>query len=95
VDTYLGAAINETGRFTILKRLPEVCGVAFVKKSYFSQGIVIAHEGMIIDNTDILHASQGRGTTLREDFMTYYFREDGPVFDGLLVYRFEPFESAD
>ena len=81
---------NVTAAF--LENLPEVCGVAFVKKSYFSQGIVIAHEGMIIDNTDILHASQEKGTTLREDFMSYYFREDGPIFDGMMVYRFEPLE---
>ncbi len=79
----------------ILERLPEVCGVAFVKKSYFTQGIIIAHEGMIIDNAEILHASQGRGTTLREDFMTYYFRDSGPVFDGIMVYRFEPLEFVD
>ena len=33
----------------ILDKLPDICGVAFVKKSYFKNGIVIAHEGYIIN----------------------------------------------
>ena len=41
----------------ILQKLPHVAGVAFVKKPYFKMGLLVAHEGMIIDQKNIIHAS--------------------------------------
>jgi hypothetical protein len=78
----------------LLKKLPAVCGVAFVRKSYFKMGLVIAHEGMIIDNKDLIHASQSAGRTVKLDFLKYYFQENGPLFDGIMVYRFVPFDAV-
>ena len=49
--------INEN----ILLKLPQVCGVAFVKREYFKLGIVIAHEGYLIDQTNLIHASSEFG----------------------------------
>ena len=72
----------------LLNSIPDICGVAFVRKSYGDKGILIAHEGMIIDNSDILHASMEYQQTVRIPFMEYYFRTDGPLFDGIMIYKF-------
>ena len=77
----------------LLKKLPTVVGVAFVKESYFKMGLMIAHEGMIVDQKDIIHASQEFKKTVRMDFMDYYFNKDGPRFDGIMIYSFHPLES--
>ena len=74
----------------LLARLPAVCGVTFVKKSYFKLGLVVAHEGMIIDRQDLIHAGLAAGETERTDFLKYYFTEQGPLFDGIMVFAFVP-----
>ena len=71
-----------------LYSLPEICGMAFVRRSYFGTGIVIAHEGVLIDRSNLIHASSEKKKTVNEDFMKYYFRDNGPVFDGLMIYEF-------
>ncbi|SVC36331.1 uncharacterized protein METZ01_LOCUS289185 [marine metagenome] len=77
----------------ILQKLPHVSGVAFVKKTYFKMGLVVAHEGMIIDQKNIIHASSEYEKTVNIDFMDYYFRENGPLFDGVLFYSFHPMKE--
>ena len=77
----------------LLDKLPQIAGVAFVKKTYFKMGLVVAHEGMIIDNKNIVHASSEFGKTVNMDFMKYYFLDDGPRFDGVLIFSFNPIES--
>ena len=77
----------------LLEKIPSVAGVAFVKKSYFKMGLVIAHEGIIIDNKDIIHASQEFGKTVQMDFLDYYFTDDEPRFDGVIFFSFHPLES--
>ena len=77
----------------LLDKLPQIAGVAFVKKTYFKMGLVVAHEGMIIDNKNIVHASSEFGKTVNMDFMEYYFLDDGPRFDGVLIFSFNPIES--
>ena len=72
----------------LLTKFPDVCGVAFVKKAYFKMGIVVAHEGMVIDQKNLIHASSEYGETVNVDFMEYFFREEGPLFDGVMIYRF-------
>lgn len=84
---------NEHINGELLSKLPEICGVAFVKKAYFKMGIVIAHEGMIIDQKKLIHASSEYGETVNVDFMEYYFRDSGPLFDGIMIYSFHPFEK--
>jgi len=84
---------NEHINEALLSKLPEICGVAFVKKAYFKMGIVIAHEGMIIDSKNLVHASSEYGKTVNIDFMEYYFRENGPLFDGIVIFSFHPFEE--
>ena len=77
----------------LLDKLPQIAGVAFVKTTYFKMGLVVAHEGMIIDNKNIVHASSEFGKTVNMDFMEYYFLDDGPRFDGVLIFSFNPIES--
>ena len=69
-----------------MQDIPEVCGIAFVKRSYFSMGIVIAHEGYLIDRKYLIHASSKR-KTVKVEFSNYYFKESGPAFDGIMIYE--------
>ena len=84
---------NEQINERLLKKLPRIAGVAFVKKEIFELGIIAAHEGMIIDNQYLLHASQIEGETVKEDFMKFYFTDEGPRYTGIMIYRFYPLES--
>ncbi len=84
---------NDRINADLLSRLPAVCGVAFVKPSYFKLGLVTGHEGMIIDQKDLIHASQSAGQTERVDFLEYYFPAEGPFFGGIMVYKFVPLEG--
>ena len=74
----------------ILLNLPAVSGVAFVKKSYFKMGIVIAHEGYIIDKTNLIHASSEFKKTMNVNFIDYYFENGEPKFDGVMFYKINP-----
>mgnify|MGYP001026510551 CR=1 FL=1 len=78
--------INEN----ILLKLPQVCGVAFVKREYFKLGIVIAHEGYLIDQTNLIHASSEFGKTVNVTFLSYLFVDGEPRFDGVMFYRINP-----
>ena len=50
--------------------IPSICGVAFVKRSFFKQGIVIAHEGYLIDKEDLIHSSQEALKTVKISFLS-------------------------
>ena len=86
---------NETIQFiptvkiteNILLNLPAVSGIAFVKKSYFKMGIVIAHEGYLIDQTNLIHASSEHNKTVNVDFLSYLFNDGDPRFDGIMFYK--------
>ena len=58
----------------LLNSLPELCGVCFIKKSYFKMGIAVAHEGILIDQKNLVHASSEYRKTVNIDFMDYYFK---------------------
>ena len=89
---------NETIKFiptvkiteNILLNLPAVSGVAFVKQSYFKMGIVIAHEGYLIDQTNLIHASSEYNRTVNVDFLSYLFNDGDPRFDGIMFYKINP-----
>ena len=78
--------INEN----VLSSLPKVCGAAFVKRSYFKNGIVIAHEGVLIDNQDLIHASSEKKKTVKINFIDYMNKNGSPRFDGVMFYKFYP-----
>tara|TARA_B100001250_G_scaffold38147_1_gene30447 strand:+ start:305 stop:1132 length:828 start_codon:yes stop_codon:yes gene_type:complete len=73
---------------SILSKLPDVCGAAFVRKSYFKNGIVIAHEGVLIDNKELIHASSKQLKTVKVDFLDYINNNGDSKFDGIMFYKF-------
>ena len=73
----------------LLSRLPSICGIAFVKRSYFKMGIVVAHEGYLIDQENLIHASSEFKKTVNGDFMDYLLKEGEPRFDGIMVYKIQ------
>ena len=73
----------------LLNKLPAIVGVSFVKPQYFKMGIVMGHEGMIIDGKYLLHASQSAGETVKLDFLNYYFPKDGAFFAGIMIFEFK------
>ncbi len=74
----------------LLDKLPQVCGIAFVRESYIKNGLIIAHEGILLDKINLVHASSDSGQTVKVNFMDYYFYGKKPNFDGIMVYRFVP-----
>ena len=89
----IGYIPNNLIKNELLSKLPNIVGVAFIKKSYFKMGLAIAHEGMVIDNQDIIHASQEYEKTVRMNFLDYYFSDEGPRFDGVMFFTFHPLEE--
>ena len=73
-----------------MEKLQEVCGVAFVKRSYFSSGIMIAHEGYLIDRERLIHASSVEGKTVNVPFLEYLNNNGNPRFDGVMIYKILP-----
>ena len=61
-----------------------------MRSSYFVKGIVIAHEGVVIDKKNIIHASSEFGKTVKMDFMEYLFSKKTPRFDGVVFFSFHP-----
>ena len=76
----------------LLEKLPNVCGIAFVRKSYFRNGLAIAHEGILIDKKDLIHASSDVGNTIKVNLIDYYFSNENQLFDGIMIYKFVPIE---
>ncbi len=76
----------------LLEKLPQVCGLAFVRTSYFKDGLVIAHEGILIDKKYLIHASSLTNNTAKVNFINYYFVNGEPRFDGIMIYKFVPID---
>ena len=70
-----------------IQKLPSICGVAFVKESYFKMGVVIAHEGFVLNKETFIHASSEHKKTVSIDFLAYLFKEGKPRFDGVMFYE--------
>jgi uncharacterized protein YkuJ len=74
----------------VLSKLPSVCGVAFVKKDYFKLGIVVAHEGYLVDRINFIHASSEFGETVNINFLNYLNKDKKYRFDGVLFFEVLP-----
>ncbi|MBC8182972.1 DUF1460 domain-containing protein [candidate division KSB1 bacterium] len=74
-----------------LSRFPAVCGVGIIRKELFEKGIIIGHEGIVIDGEDFIHASLAAGKVVQENFYSYTQKRrkrDGKfVCDGIVVYK--------
>ena len=74
----------------LLERLPALCGIGVIQKNLFKKGIIIAHEGILFDRGEFIHASKYKRKLVREDFYRYTRKKklngDGPVCDGIVLY---------
>lgn len=75
---------------TLLKKLPAICGVGVIQTELFKKGIAIAHEGMIFEGQDFIHASKYSRKVIRERFLKYTRKKkkesNEPVCDGIVLY---------
>jgi hypothetical protein len=67
----------------MLKNLPEAVGVALVKKSNWGKGIIVGHEGLLIEG-DLYHASPSSGVVVIKDFLTAGFPQS--KWEGLILF---------
>ena len=71
----------------ILSNLPSICGAAFVKKDYFKNGIVVAHEGYVVNRRNLIHASSIEKKTVNVDLLSYLMKDDQEFrFDGIMFF---------
>ena len=71
----------------ILSNLPSICGAAFVKKDYFKNGIVVAHEGYVINSRNLIHASSIENKTVNVDLLSYIKKDNNAFrFDGIMFF---------
>ena len=71
----------------MLANLPSICGAAFVKKDFFKNGIVIAHEGFVVNGKDLIHASSIEKKTVNVDLFSYLKKgEQAFRFDGIMFF---------
>jgi hypothetical protein len=55
----------------VIQNLPRVAGVMFIKDGDQEIGLDVRHEGFILDNRDLIHASSTFGEVRRENFLDY------------------------
>ena len=71
----------------MLSKLPPICCAAFVKKDYFKNGIVIAHEGYVVSGKDLIHASSIEKKTVNVDLFSYLKKDEQSFrFDGIMFF---------
>ncbi len=66
-----------------LKDLPEVIGVAFIKRSNWGKGIIVGHEGLLI-NGDLYHSSPSSGVNIVNNYLSEMFPES--KWEGLIFF---------
>lgn len=74
----------------LLKNLPAVCGVGIIRQGLFSKGIIVAHEGLVFDGKNFVHASRDANKVIQQDFYLYTQKKQKgsgkPVCDGIIIY---------
>ncbi len=79
----------------VVSRWPALVGVAFVREAWRERGLLVAHEGILLDGHCLIHASSVAGQVVAVDFLDYLLGGDEPPrFDGVLIYSFEEVEGA-
>ena len=76
----------------LLNKLPDICGIAFIKLAYKKIGLLIAHEGVLIDKKDFIHASSEQNETVKVDFIKYFWIKGAARFDGIMIFDFIEYE---
>jgi hypothetical protein len=70
----------------ILSRLPSPCGVAFVRQKNLAKGLLVGHEGLVLDRHLLVDASSVKKQVEATDFRTYLQGDPHPYFDGVIFY---------
>ncbi len=66
-----------------------IVGVGFVREKAFSLGVVVSHEGFIIDGKYLIHADSIAKKVVKTDFLDY-MKKNGDYFDGVIISAFRP-----
>jgi hypothetical protein len=86
--------IPTTNLEPVLERLPPVAGIAFVREAWSRRGLLVAHEGFLLDQRCLVHASSEAQRVVAVDVMDYLWRRTDPDstrrgtarFDGAMLY---------
>lgn len=62
-------------------------GVGFVRKKNFKIGVVISHEGFILNKKNLVHADSILGKVVKMDFVKYC-KDNSDYFDGVIISSF-------
>jgi hypothetical protein len=79
----------------VLRRAPDLLGLALVRESYRPRGLLVAHEGLLLDRHCFLHASAEAKAAVVVDWPDYFLRlldpdptkVGRPRFDGAILYE--------
>ena len=71
----------------LLRPLPSVIGVAFLKRANWPAGILVGHEGLLVQG-DLLHSSPGRGVCLQPHYLERHFAASD--WEGVCFFRLLP-----
>ena len=75
----------------LLDLLPDACGVAFVDRKNVDRGFLVSHEGILLDQTRLHHASSSAGKVIETDLLDYIRTgEESSRFDGVLFFSLVP-----
>jgi hypothetical protein len=67
-----------------LAPLPRVLGIAFVKKANWAQGLIVGHEGLLIDG-DLYHASPRGGVVVEKNYLAARF--PASPWEGMILFQ--------
>ena len=71
----------------MLRPLPPVIGVPFLKRANWPAGILVGHEGLLVQG-DLLHSSPGRGVCVQERYLSRHFAASD--WEGICLFRLVP-----
>lgn len=71
---------------TMLDRLPPTAGVAFVREANVKLGLVVAHEGLVLDRRDLVHADSVAKRVSRTPLLDY-LKRNADWFQGVILYE--------
>ncbi len=70
----------------ILMKLPSFVGVAFLRDGDESIGLDVRHEGFLVSNESLIHASSSFQEVVSQDFYEY-IKDNRNLFDGLIFFE--------
>ncbi len=68
----------------MLAPLPRVLGIAFVKKANWDKGLIVGHEGLLIDG-DLYHASLKGGVVVEKNYLAARF--PASPWEGMMLFQ--------